>query len=287
MRRKKDYQKKNFQNPFFPKTQKLKRRLFKRFWLILIIFIIAGLYFLNSADQLRIENIEVAGNEYIKGQDIESVIWEQTTKKRWFLFSQSNIVFFSKNSAKKALAGNYFFDQLSIKKKYPDTLEVKVKEKISSLLWVSGGGQYYLDLRGIVIRKLTGDDLLIKAGEGQTDVVRSEASSGRYPLIYDQSNTPVEIGQPAVSPKVADFIVNLTNQLNTGADFDISHYNIVGPDSREIILVTNEGWAARFNLEDSVRSQGDLLLSILYQKVEDRNSLEYIDLRFGDKVFWK
>ncbi len=288
MRRKRDYQKKDFRNPYFGRKQKSnKSGLAKILIPVFIIIIIFGVYFLNSAEQLQIKDVIVSGNEYINQSEIKSVILEQADKKRWLFLSQKNILFFSKNSAKKELTKKYYFEELKIKKKYFNTIEVSVKEKISSIIWISGEDKYYLDLSGVAFRKVTNTDLVINAGEGDTALIRPEVSLNKYPVIYDLSNNPVTIGQPVISQNQAGFIVGISEELKNNSDFDISHYNISGPKSDEVTLVTNEGWEALFKISDSPENQSDLLLSVLYQKIKDRRNLKYIDLRFGDKVFWQ
>ena len=287
MRRKRDYQNKDFKNPYFPKSQKIKLRRFRWFWLILVVLISVGLYFLNSCDKLKISNIEISGNERIAQEEIKNLALDQLTQRRWLFFSQENIFFFNKKEVKQRLLENYFLEEVKIKKKYPNTLELEIKEKISAIIWFSGEDKYYLDLDGVALRKMAGDELVIKSVEGDLDIIRSELSSGEYPVIYDQSSNPVDIGQNVVSKETISFVVDLIDELKVKADFDISHYNIAQPNAKEIILVTKEGWQAYFKVSDEARGQAESLISVLYNKVKNRSSLEYIDLRFGSKVFYQ
>jgi len=287
MKRKRDYQKKNFKNPYFPKSQKAKAtRHFKIYVFILIILVVVGLYFLNSYDKFKISKIEIRGNERISQQEIKNLVLEQLEQRRCLFFSQSSIFFFKKKALAQELGQQYFLDEIKIKKKHFNTLEVEIKEKISAVIWVSNEDKYFLDLQGVAIRKMTGDEIVIAPGGGDLDIVRSEISSGGYPVVYDQDNKLVVIGQMVADQAMIDFVVNLTEELAEGADFDISHYNF-NQITEEIILITQEGWEARFKISNSAQQQADSLLSVLYQKVKNRSSLEYIDLRFGDKVFWK
>jgi len=288
MRRKRDYQKKDFHNPFFPKKRKSKKHcLFRLFLLIFALGLIVGLYFLNADERLKIKNVEITGNERISQQEIEEIVANQFDQKRWLFFSQSNILFFSRKAVIKKLNKNYFFDELKIRKRYFDTIEVKVKEKTSFVVWVSGADKYYLDLAGRAIRKFEINNLVIQPGEGDTEIVRSEIDSAGYPLIYDQSDELIIIGQLVAPGDLIDFIIDLKEEFDLRADFDISHYNIADSNSREIVLITREGWEVRFNTKESAKNQADLLFSVLGQEVENRGNLEYIDLRFGEKVFWK
>lgn len=288
MKRRRDYQRKDFKNPFFPKknqSKKTKRTKFLVF--ILFIVVIFSLYFLNSVDQLQIKIIIVEGNERISQQEIRDIILDQLEKRRWLIFDQGNILFFSQRQVRRELNQSYLFEELTIKKKYFDTIVIKVKEQIASAVWVTAGEQYYLDSNGSAIRKIESGDLVVQTGEGGVEVIRPEASASRYPVVWDQSNDSVGIGQPIITIDQLNFVVALNNQLTQAADFDISHYNVANAKARDIILVTKEGWEAYFTFNDSAKDQVDFLFSVLQQKIKNRQDLEYVDLRFGEKVFWK
>lgn len=288
MRRKRDYQKKDFKNPYFSQKQKPKTsRRFKLYGFVLVVLVIVGLYFLNSCAQLKISNIEISGNERIAQEEIKNLVFEQLNQKRWLFFNQENIIFFSKTAIRQKLVETYSIEEVKIKKKYPNTLDFIIKEKISVVIWSSGGENYYLGLDGVALRKMAGDEMIIESGEGGLDIIRSELSSGEYPVIYDQSNNPVDIGQNVVSEETISFVITLIDELKTQADFDIAHYNITQPNATEIVLVTKEGWQAYFKVNDQARGQAESLISVLYNKVKNRSSLEYIDLRFGSKVFYQ
>ena len=220
---KKDYQRKDLRNPFFPKKSRPKKRKRIKFLvLILLVVFIAGLYFLNSAEQRKTKDSKVGGNE-----------------------------------------------------------------QPASVLWVTGAEQYYLDSSGSAVRKIEESDLVVQTGEAGVEVIRPEASAGRYPVVWDQSNDSVGIGQPVIAGDQLNFIVILNDRLVQSADFDISHYNLANAKARDITLVVKEGWEAYFTFDDSAENQVELLLSVLQQKIKNRRDLEYVDLRFGEKVFYK
>lgn len=282
-----DYQKKDFNNPLF--SRKIKSGFTGKIkWFIAIfIFLVISLYFFNKTNYLMIDNIEIIGNEYISQQDIKEIVNQQMGEKRLLFFNQNNLIFFSKKAAKASLASHFFFDNININKKYPETLVIKVEEKISSLIWSNNSGKYYLDLEGNVIRQITADNLVISEGEGDTEVIRSEINSGRYPVIQDQSNSEIITGQPILAKDRIDFIIELTKKIKSQADFSISYYTLASPSINYITLITDEGWLVHFSFENQISNQINLLFSLLYQKIDDRSKLEYIDLRFGDKIFWK
>ncbi len=288
MRRRRDYQKKDYRNPFFPKLKAKKSHRGKKFAFILIILIIIiGLYFLNASDYFTIKDIQISGNETISENAIKTIIQQQLEKRRFLFFRQSNIFFFNSRQAKKELKNNYFFEEVKIKRKFFDTLTVNVREKITAIVWLTEGKSYFLDLDGIAIKEIKAEDLVVQPGKEGTESMRARVSQEGYPGVYDQSNSPVTIGQNVINKGLADFIVKLTELINTQADFETSHYTISSPFAEQITLVTTEGWQAHFRTTNPADLQANRLFLILSQKVEDRSKLEYIDLRFEEKIFYK
>lgn len=287
-KRKRDFSKKTFKNPFFSKKQKGRGNPWDKLIILAAALLLAvSLYYLNASDSLQIKNIEVSGNEHISQAQIKSLILKQMGKSRFLFFSQGNILFFNKRQAKNELAKNYFFSELKIQKKYFSTIAVKVLEKTVRVIWSSGENKYYLDLTGQVL-EIADDYIISQTAAGDTSLVRAQATSGRYPLILDKSAAPVNIGSKAVDGQAIDFAVNLTEFLKNNGDFGISRYVLENPQSQEITLIADEGWEARFKITAPAKTQGDMLLVILAEKIKkDREALQYIDLRFGEKVFYR
>ena len=249
---------------------------------------IAGLFIFSYADIFQITSVEVTGTERIKPAEVESLIFDQANKKKYLVFKQGSIFFFSKHQARKAIEDNFLLDQAKIKKSYFKTIKVEITEKQSGIAWVSNNDPHYLDLDGIALREIElGGGFIVEEGGANTDVIRSELSSGDFPVVYDLSNGQVQIGQLVTTEELVNFVLSLFDELSLVADFEISHFNIERPFSREVALVTKEGWEARFKIDEDPSTQGGILMQILQQKIRDRENLEYIDLRFGEKVFYK
>jgi len=288
----KDYSKKDFKNPYFSKI-KSGRQLKHKFWLILITtFIIAGAYFIISGDRsvnfLEIKKIEVAGaGKNVNQQEIESLASQQFEQKRFWLFSQKNVLFFNKKQLKASLAGSYLFSDIKIKKRIPGKIIIIIKEKDLSLVWMSGSEKYYLDLEGVVVKQIDSEQSEAQQLKDGTSVIRAGIVNENYAIVYDQSNSSVSLGQSAIKPQLANFITELHNRLQSDANLESSYYSIASPFSDQIILTTVEGWQVYFRTTDTVSSQISRLITILQQRVDNRSRLEYIDLRFQEKVFYK
>ncbi|MFA6409979.1 MAG: hypothetical protein WCW26_00170 [Candidatus Buchananbacteria bacterium] len=281
-----DYHQKSFRNPYYLPKAKAKKNKSRKFGLVLIILVFIFCLYLLFGKPLKITAVQVVGNQTITQSEIQTVVYDQMAENRWLIFSQKNILFFSTEQTKKNLMEKYLLDDLKIKKKYFNEVVVTVKEKQAYLIWSTGDEKYSLDLSGMAIKKIEDSDLVI-VQSGSNEIVKTESNQSGYPIIYDQSCSDVQIGNLVANKKLIDFIINLTEQIELNTDLSISHYNLVNPLANDIALVTAGGWEARFSLDQPIKSQIDLLIVVLQKQVKDQSKLQYIDLRFGDKVFYQ
>jgi hypothetical protein len=161
------------------------------------------------------------------------------------------------------------------------------EERISSLIWVTGEKRYYLDLNGQIVRTVQLEESINQAVSDDLVIVRSQLAAQQYPIIYDLSNQPAVTNQFVIEPQIIQFILDLTENIKAKADFDLSHYNLADAGAQDITLVTKEGWQVHFSFKQNLQVQVKKLLLLLSEEISDRSNLQYIDLRFGDKVFYQ
>ena len=215
------------------------------------------------------------------------MISQQFEKNRFGIFSQRQLLFFSKRQALRTIEQSLTVENIKITKDYPATIAVAVQEKTSTLVWVTGGKQYYLGNEGQVIREVELSDITVAAGEEQTQIIRVGKAGDQIPVVYDQESRTLEPGQLFVHKELVDFILLLQAGIMSGTDLDVSHYTIDRLNSDQLTMVTTQGWYVIFRTTDSANDQIARLALLLQNKITDRDQLEYIDLRFGEKTFFK
>ncbi|MBU1165092.1 FtsQ-type POTRA domain-containing protein [Patescibacteria group bacterium] len=278
-KRKIDYQKKDLKNPFF---QKKKKRNMKT-WLISIVifvFVVIGIRFITNSSKFIVTNIIVTGNETISENEIVNIASQQLEKHRYFLLSQNNIFFFDTDKLEKEITQLYILEDVGIRKDYFNTIRIELKETITSLVWLNDTNAYYLDLKGIPFSEVKGSD------ENQENILRSQAMQQGLPIIYDQNNTEVKIGQKVISIEKIENILEI-NKLLAQNNIDIDYYQIDPEDDTNIFVTTLNGYKIYFSTKIVIISQINNLIALLSEKIENINEIEYIDLRYGKKVFYK
>ena len=215
------------------------------------------------------------------------MVEQQLDHRRWLVFHQRSIFFFSPRRAERALAEQFGKDYLTVRKRYFQSVIVSVNQDVSRVAWSTGQKTFYLDERGVALREATSPESTVEAGRGSTEVIRTQQQFGGQPLIIDQSAAEVTIGQSATSPELVVFVRDLTAFVYERGDFEIASYTMPSAHADQLTMQTTSGWAAYFRTTDSVEAQANRLLTVLAQRVPDRSKLEYIDLRYEDKVFYK
>lgn len=295
MPKKRLFQRKQYSNPFFAKkgnygtaSNSVKRKKLRLPKVLYLVIALAGFFILNYASAFKIDEVEVIGTQRIKPAEVQQLVLDQAAQRRFIIFKQGNIFLFSRHQATQSIRDQFLVEKVKVKKRYFNKIKVEIIEKESGVAWISNGQQHYLDLAGIALQELSiGEGIVIQQAQGNTDVIRSEIISGGFPVVYDLSNTNVAIGQQVTTEELVNFVLTIFEELSLTADFEIASFNVERPFSRDLVMKTKEGWEARFNIVEDPMTQAGILVSVLQQQIKDRDSLQYIDLRFGERVFYQ
>lgn len=284
MRKKRDYHKKRFSNPYFPKDKPRHR---VRKWVLCISVVVIALVFILRWDRLTISAITVSGNEFTESFRIENAISEQLDSRRWLLFPQRNALFFSEGAAKRNLQKQFQFESVRINVRDFSNVTINVTERKPVAAVITNGVRYHIDGRGVVIREFSGVPVITETTENGTNVIRTGQDSLLVPEIIDRGNDDATIGEQLIPELTATFIVNVNSELKDRADFEVVRYILGEAKDTEVTMVTSEGWEVRLNSLEKPITQTEAVLTVLRDKVADRNKLEYIDVRYGDKIFYQ
>lgn len=172
-------------------------------------------------------------------------------------------------------------------KKYFDTIKINIKEAVSSVVWLNGNKAYYLDLQGEIISPVNLSNLdKIDDKENTVEVLRNKAFELNLPVIINQNNITARVGEQIISADIIDYIIKL-NTLLDKAGIAISYYQLNPQDNKEITVKALVGYLIYFSRGLDVANQVNNLKVFLEEKVSDQHKIEYIDMRLGNKIFYK
>ena len=267
-------------NPFFQKKRKKIRRVSLKFKLLvfLAVALVAGIGWLLFFNRyFFIDNIIINGSKNIAEGKIYEIIEGRLQTRRLLFLPQKNIFVFSKRQAKKEILKNFFVADLKINKKLPRTLKISFNENTPVAVWAEGDAYYYIDNNLVVLSPVDNLELT-----GQL-------------LIFKNVSVNMEIKTEGLTKKVgvgekyAQACLNLTSKLKAAGLDAESICEINKPDGEVRFNLKAGGTKLRFNVDEDIEKQLEKLKVLLSEKIskDQLTKLEYIDLRFGDKVYYK
>jgi cell division septal protein FtsQ len=272
------YNSKQYSNPYFKdKGTKISQKKFsishlkaKLIFLLVIIFISASIWFLLISKFFTIKNYSISGGVRVDSEIVRSIGISQESEKRWFIFNQSNFFIFDQNELAQKLNTQFAFDELTITKKFPAAINIKFTEKQIALIWQEDGNYYSADKNGYII-----------AGIKQNDI-----ASKTYPLIVNDSDAKILNNKTTVDDAYLDYIFNLVKKLSD-QKYKIKNY-FIDNEYYTVKVILDGGPMLYFNINEDIAKQAQKLSVIKNEKLrQDFNKKIYIDLRYGDMVFYK
>lgn len=259
-----DYQKKKFVNPYFKNSK--KEPSFNTFRYLKIIAFGIFVYVLVYSDLMMIKQVELVGAKMIESEEFLSLVNEDLN--HWYLIPQRHLLLINTNRLKNKINDRYNLNTLTIKRDWKK-LKIIIEEKISYLIIYNQKNFYFIDLHGEVIRLIPEE----RIGEYWDN----------FPILnLNQEN--IKIGDRVASGRIVDFILRL-DELVKKTNLVVHGYESRGVE--EVSLVAKDGWRAYFDLNSNPEIVLENLILILNEKIENPKNLEYIDLRLGNKIFYK
>ena len=114
-----------------------------------IVLLIVCLILLTTFNKTSLNNIKIKKNYFFKVKNIEivntSLIKEEEIKSKLSYIVGKNILNLNKQEIKTSVLGINFLKDIEVKKKYPDTILIKVKETIPLAILIKKEKRYLID----------------------------------------------------------------------------------------------------------------------------------------------
>jgi cell division septal protein FtsQ len=254
------------------KRQKPKRKIFlsmiksRFFWVfVFLMLVLTGLcYVFFFSNYLEIKNIEISGNRKIDNNEIRNVISEEINHKL-LGFLPKNIFLVNLGKINNNILEEFpVAFKTEINRKLFNSLAVSIEERIAIAVWCGNNGCFNIDSEGVIFEK----------GQVNNFIVKKEGD--------------FSIGEKVINKDYLKNIIEIYRGM--GNEFNIEVEEIHISNNRKIVVKMKENWEVYFNEDkNDIAEQIVNLKLVLEHKIpaESRGSLEYIDLRFGNKVYYK
>lgn len=261
------------------KKEKEKRSVFFRivYYFLLIAFVGVTIYIFIFSPFLQINHLELRGVEDLEYDKVSKELHYLSKGKYLEIIPRNNFILISKRKIRNHLMEKFKkISEVKVEKIFPDTIKVEITERESLLLWCSGGPCYIVDEKGCAY--------------SGADFESPEIKENNLIRLADASAKPVNLGEKVLNKDYISFVLELAEELKKEAPINISsECQTSCRVAEDVRIKTSEGWDIYFNGKISAKQSIRALKTFLEKemKTEDKERLEYIDLRAENKVYYK
>ncbi|MDD5251248.1 MAG: hypothetical protein PHT12_01270 [Patescibacteria group bacterium] len=272
----------------------------------------------------RIQTPVITGATPDTSEAIHVLLSARLADRRFGLLPENSLFVFNRSEFIKDLGDRFLFDALKVSLHWPNRLTIDVKEKDVMAVFLSGGRFYALDDDGRVIRdlyvkelarlgelppgypnamsKVSGVALVEVPNPAPTNAENGAAppatsgdattvAASPYPIVLDgtpaDSQKEFRVGDSAM-PRAALLVARQAGaRWPASVSVPIRWYTI--RDAGETLeVMTGEGWRAIFGVSLPFDAQLARLALVLKDKIgSDSSRLDYVDLRYNERIFYK
>lgn len=275
------------------KEIKKKKRVYLRRKILIIligvIILFGGLAYLSSLPKINIQTIQIVGNKVIDSMPVESLIRSNLEGKYLWMFPKTNSIIYPREKIEKDLINNFQrMKDISFSLKDLNTLEVSFNERDAKYIWCGENlpeGEvsddlkcYFMDDTGYLF-----DESPFFSGE-----------------VYFRFFGPINnIDSPKGASFASEEFQNLITFKESLKKLEIRPVAIFLKEDKDIEVILSSSRSLSeapkiiFKIDSDLNKMVENLQSAITAeplKNDFKNkydSLKYIDLRFGNKVYYK
>ena len=280
-------------SPRLSQLKKKKKKYFRnKVIIILFIFmiLIVGLSLASHIKKINIDSIEISGNKIIDTVDLKDLIQSDLNGHYFGFFSKTNFLIYPKNKIKNDLITKFKrIKDISIDINNFRTLNISITEREGKYLWCGNDlpiadnnsilNCYFLDSQGYIF-----DQAPYFSGEiyfkfyGTDNSIKNDPAGVYFLPEYFEKIISLKENIEKMGLKPTIFYL----ENSEDADIYLSSPNTLIERPKVTFKLNSDYEKLAENLEAAIKTEP--LKSNLKNKY---SSLQYIDLRFGNKVYYK
>lgn len=266
-------------NPFYAHQKKGVSKRIKIDIFLLILCCFFWTYFLFFSPFFAIKQINIAyGGEYKDKKLIEEQINTYFESANFFSLSRINYLLFSEQKLRLALNENFFIKSVNAQKNFPNQILVTVTRMEPKFILKTPYEIAYLDSSGIILEK-------------EAPNASSTAITNRLPTLIIGQDSELNIKEKVFNEEFLQFIDKFES-LFFEKKFGLEIDSFEVKDTKQIqgtvkVKLKNSGL---LYINDSLPPENQIenFATVYKEKIKPQNkAFEYLDLRFGDKVYIK
>lgn len=270
-----DYARKNFENPFFKKQKRISAgpELQAKLLLASVLLMFGGLaWFLLFSPLWKIEEVSVNGLQRMDEKKIINTFKELVNKPKFGFIPGSNYLLLSSDEVASVLMDKYHFKNISVKKIFPDGVSINLQEKPFACIWEEDGHFYHIDDDGYILEEIND----------------KEAQKNEYPIINNKTSRKISQREANIENSYIKFILRLFEEIKN-YPLELKNMRFIVDDTKETVKISyDKGPIIKFSTRNGIKEQIEKLIIIKNEKLKDDfQNKKYVDLRYGDKIYFQ
>lgn len=262
-----------------PKRQALltKTRLAFIGVLILLGLLYFGLYQLLRLPYFQITEIRTEGLATISEIEIRKFMEAELKGNYRHLIPKSNILFFSPRTASVALEKVYpVVREAAVRKVFPHVVSISIQERTLFAIYCAQSGKaaevescFFMDREGVLFRQ-------------------SPNIQGALILKFTSDTASPSLGAAIFTPEEISRFDLWRGEFKNRAGLGVLSFQFKQNSPKDIWLGTDGGFYVIVTKDSEPQKTAEIVRTVLENEIKaSRAKLEYIDARFGNKVFYK
>ena len=265
-------------------SNKRRKKSSKNFLLVLGIFILifGGIAFLRIPAFL-INKVEIISSEkFINEEKIKEIASSQIAGSFGFVVPKSNFFFYPKEKIKSSISSEFpEIGTIKVGASIDNTLEIEITPRKTFAIWCRAFGDsecYSMDYSGLVFSRVT-----VSSAEAEGTVI--------YSGLIEGNPIDKKFGEDFAGLETGELLKNLSSFVKQAKSIGINITRINVLNKIEAIAVFDKG-ILKFTpakASDEIFIEN---LKLFIEEIKKKNNnvlpqFEYIDARYGNKIFYK
>jgi POTRA domain-containing FtsQ-type protein/cell division protein FtsQ len=226
-------------------------------------------YDFASSIRFQVQTVHVRGNLLLSQAEVETAA----------SVVGANIFWVNRAEVASRLRALPLVQSVEVGATLPDTLDIQIVERQPAGFWTSGDQTYLVDREGVILKAVDAETAQIRACAGQP----CDAQVAALPSVAEAQPEPHKPGEHVDSNalKTSALLASLLPTIGVQPQgFQWS------PDAG-LEVSTDKGWDVRFDQSGDLRTQVATLQAVRDELTRTRTTAGLIDVRFGDRPYFR
>lgn len=280
---------------------------------------IGGAWYVLWSPAFKVSAMEINGASAPTEEVVRKALDAHLKRSVALVLPNNNVLLFSDEAAKNEIGTLVYLESIDIRKKLPGTIIIDVREKDARAVLETEGRLLAIDESGIIIRELTEKEMSLvgdlppgmdavpvrglgaesmelpeaqKEGDAKTEgQAKEEPKKKTLPLVLDRANADKKTerlpGRQVFSATTLALVLQANARLPDIAGEDIRWFT-VDETAETVEAVTAAGWRIFLSAKTPFEVQAERLAIVIREKIKDQKPrLDYIDLRYNERIFYR